>query len=414
MRNFARLAISIGAAALFAGCSGSQPPIAASRALLQNSAPAERSDNNKYEVLYSFGALPDGNYPHSALVGAGGTFYGTTFAGGANYCGSNTCGTVFSISGDGAEKVLHNFGSGTDGFSPFAGLIHVGDTLYGTTGNGGAYDSGTGGTVFSITTNGTEKVLHSFGSGTDGSGPTAGLVNVKGTLYGTTSAGGTHNAGTVFSITTDGTEKVLYNFTGGADGDIPQAGLVEARGKLYGTTFIGGANGHGTVFSITKRGSEKVLHSFGATRIDGTGPEASLIDDGSGLLYGTTLAGGSGKCPGGCGTVFRVTTWGSEETLYDFRGGYYGASPGGLTSVQGTLYGTTAIGGGPQNGGTVFGITGSRLKVLHRFGKGADGSDPAAAMDYERGTLVGTTYHGGAYGVGTVFSLTPLAMKPRS
>lgn len=229
MRNLVRFALSIGAAPVFAGCGvlrqaqDDTPPIGARSAMPQISALAARTNSKNYKVLYSFGAPPDGNYPHSDLIGTGGTFYGTTFAGGANYCGSSRCGTVFSITTGGAEKVLHSFGNGTDGFFPFAGLTSVDGTLYGTTGNGGAYNAGTGGTVFSITTGGTEKVLHSFGSGTDGSSPTADLIDVKGTLYGTTGAGGAYNAGTVFSITTSGTEKVLYSFTGGADGDIPQS-----------------------------------------------------------------------------------------------------------------------------------------------------------------------------------------------
>ena len=89
-------------------------------------------------------------------------------------------------------------------------------------------------------------------------------------------------------------------------------------------------------------------------------------------------------------------------------GGSDGASPGGLTNVKGTLYGTTGAGGGAQNGGTVFSITtGGIENVLHRFGKGADGFQPLADMNYMGGSLVGTTYLGGVYGVGTIFSLTP-------
>jgi uncharacterized repeat protein (TIGR03803 family) len=397
------------AAALLAGCGGLQPPIGAPGAMPQVSALAARSSSANYKVLYSFGASPDGNGPHSDLIGTRHTFYGTTFAGGANYCGSSSCGTVFSITRGGAEKVLHSFADDGDGYFPFAGLVSVDGTLYGTTGNGGVYNTGIGGTVFSITTGGTEKVLHSFGSGADGSGPTAGLINVKGTLYGTTSAGGTYDAGTVFSITTSGTEKVLYSFTGKADGDIPQAGLIDVGGKLYGTTFGGGAHNHGTVFSITMRGRQRVLHSFRANGTDGELPEAGLTDV-SGTLYGTTITGGASKCPNGygCGTVFSITTDGKEKVLYSFGGGSDGASPGGLTNVKGTLYGTTAAGGGSQNGGTIFSITtGGIENVLHRFGNGADGFQPLADMNYKGGSLVGTTYLGGVYGVGTIFSLTP-------
>ncbi|MGA7094329.1 MAG: choice-of-anchor tandem repeat GloVer-containing protein [Candidatus Cybelea sp.] len=113
---------------------------------------AREGSSLSYSVLYSFGAPPDGNYPHSDLIGTGGKFYGTTFGGGANRCGSGTCGTVFSVTTGGAEKVLHSFGNTrSDGFFPFAGLTSVDGTLYGTTGNGGVY-TGIGGTVFSITT----------------------------------------------------------------------------------------------------------------------------------------------------------------------------------------------------------------------------------------------------------------------
>ena len=346
---------SCAAAAILAGCGESQPPIGARGAMPQVSAIAALTNSKNYKVLYSFGASPDGNYPHSDLIGAGGTFYGTTFAGGANYCGSSTCGTVFST-----------------------------------------------------TTGGAEKVLHSFGSGSDGSGPTADLINVGGTLYSTTEEGGASNAGTVFSITTSGTEKVLYSFTGGTDGDRPQTGLTDVGGKLYGTTFGGGAHNEGTVFSITTQGRERVLHSFRANGTDGELPEAGLTDV-RGTLYGTTIAGGGSVCANGygCGTVFSITTDGTEKLLYSFGGGHDGASPGGLTNVKGTLYGTTA-GGGTQNGGTIFSVTmGGVENVLHRFGESADGFQPLANMHYKGGSLVGTTYLGGAYGVGTIFSMRP-------
>ncbi|MGC2405895.1 MAG: choice-of-anchor tandem repeat GloVer-containing protein, partial [Candidatus Cybelea sp.] len=106
---------------------------------------------------------------------------------------------------------------------PQAPLIDVGGILYGTTNNGGAFRGrktchGGCGTVFSITTSGVVKVLHSFGNSQDGQYPAeAGLVDVGGTLYGTTSAGGALGGGTVFSITTDGVENVLHSF--GAQGD---------------------------------------------------------------------------------------------------------------------------------------------------------------------------------------------------
>jgi uncharacterized repeat protein (TIGR03803 family) len=150
----------------------------------------------------------------------------------------------------GKETVLHTVdGSSGDGYAPYAGLINVNGTLYGTTVQGGAYCTLGCGTVFSITTSGTETVLHSFGPG-DGEYPYAGLIDVNGTLYGTTLEGGA-GAGTIFSITPSGTEKVLYGFAGEPNGFEPYAGLINVKGTLYGTTAAGGVDGDGTVFSLS-------------------------------------------------------------------------------------------------------------------------------------------------------------------
>jgi uncharacterized repeat protein (TIGR03803 family) len=107
--------------------------------------------------------------------------------------------------------------------------------------------------VFSITPQGAEAVVYSFGKNNgNGKLPQAGLLNVGGTLYGTTYAGGKHKQGTVFSLTPGGEEKVLYSFAGTADDSAyPDAGLINVNGTLYGTTEAGGAARYGTVFAIT-------------------------------------------------------------------------------------------------------------------------------------------------------------------
>jgi uncharacterized repeat protein (TIGR03803 family) len=146
--------------------------------------------------------------------------------------------------------VLHSFGSSGDGANPYAGLVNVKGTFYGTTLSGGANNEGT---VFSITPSGTEAVLHSFGGSGDAYSPYAGLVNAKGILYGTTFYGGANGQGTVFSITLSGRETLLYSFQGGSGGGYhPYAGLVSVKGTLYGTTYYGGADGDGTVFSLSR------------------------------------------------------------------------------------------------------------------------------------------------------------------
>lgn len=214
-------------------------------------------------------------------------------------------------------QVLFSFDN-ADGNSPAASLINVNGTLYGTTQEGGSADSH--GTVFSVSTTGTEHVVHSFRGRNDGEHPFASLIDMGGTLYGTTRDGGTKHEGTVFKISTSGGERVLhsFDFSGGSrsDGSEPYASLIDASGMLYGTTSGGGAYGHGTVFSISRTGTEHVLYSFGGSRSDGTEPNASLIDV-NGTLYGTTYDGGTY----GFGTVFSIGTSGTEQVLYSFAGG---------------------------------------------------------------------------------------------
>jgi uncharacterized repeat protein (TIGR03803 family) len=300
------------------------------------------------------------------MIVRNGAFYGTTpFLGGGCRHSTYGCGTVFSITPSGHETVLHRFTGSPDGSTP--GVLHnVNGTLYGTTSGGGSHVSvnctlGCG-TVFTITPSGKEKVLYSFRGGTDGVGPIGGVIDVNGTLYGTTLGQYGGSNGTVFSVTPGGKEKVLYSFGAhGNDGTDP-SGLVDVNGTLYGSTTLGGSNvgfcassGCGTVFSITPSGKETVLHSFSGG--DGADPEAALLNV-NGTLYGTTSEGGAY----GLGTVFRITLSGHETVLYSFKGyGQDGENPySGVIDVNGTLYGTTERGGGNvcygKGCGTVFSI----------------------------------------------------------
>jgi uncharacterized repeat protein (TIGR03803 family) len=367
-------------------------------------------------VVYSFrgrsGRVADGVSPEAGLVNVNGTLYGTTVLGGAYgpRHKSGGFGTVFSITPSGAETVLHRFTGAQDGKRPGAGLIEVNGRLYGTTAYGGRghctnyYHRGCG-TVYSISTTGEEKVLHSFTGGSDGSYPRAALTNVNGTLYGTTTEGGALGSGygTVFTITPSGKETVLHSFGASKDGAFPEAGLIDVNGTLYGTTTFGGRRRAGTVFRITTSGKETVLHSFGVLTLDGTDPEAGLVDV-NGTLYGTTFEGGAYRY----GTIFAVTLAGTEKVLHSF-GASDGALPdAGLISVNGTLYGTTEGGGDGGGGGTVFSITpdGTETVVYSFRGGTPDGAEPEAELIDVSGTLYSTTSGGGAYGKGTVYSLS--------
>jgi uncharacterized repeat protein (TIGR03803 family) len=297
-----------------------------------------------------------------------------------------------------------------------------------------------------------ETVLHSFGNGTDGQLPQAGLIfNPAGNLYGTTSGGGSgcnpNGCGTVFELTpaTGGgwTEQVLYSFCSQpncTDGSTPVAGLIlDAAGNLYGTTLYGGSTdcpaGCGTVFELSPTGSggwtETVLHSFTNNGADGYGSSAGLIFDPAGNLYGTTRGGGSGCNPNGCGTVFELTPatgggW-TEHVLYSFCSQPNctdGSTPvaGLILDAVGNLYGTTFY-GGTQYDGTVFELSpgkggGWTETVLYNFCSQTncpDGSNPSAGLTFDAvGNLYGTTVTGGDSGVpcgnfdcGTVFELTP-------
>src|SRR6266581_2122194 len=143
-----------------------------------------------------------------------------------------------------------NTGTNRDGAGPSAGLILSGNTLYGTAYEGG---SGGNGTVFKVNTDGTGfTTLHSFAGPDDGANPEAGLILLGNTLYGTAAYGGSSGNGTVFAVGTDGTGFTnLYSFTGGSDGGDPTAGLILSVNTLYGTAQCGGSSGKGTVFSLS-------------------------------------------------------------------------------------------------------------------------------------------------------------------
>lgn len=356
------------------------------------------------------------------------------------------------------ESILWSFGNGTDGSAPIAGLIRDrSGNLYGTTVNGGAYGSGT---VFELTppsTPGgdwTESILWSFGNDTDGAYPTSGLIlDTSGNLYSTTAGGGAYGYGTVFELSppsTSGgnwTESVLWDFGSvNNDGLQPLAGLItDAGGNLYGTTSAGGTfftfsvcdsgvSCGGTAFELTPPSTaggswtESVLWNFG-NGSDGNSPEAGLIMDAGGNLYGTTTGGGtyaqSGPYENLYGTVFELSppatiggSW-TESILWSFAsdssdGG--GPVAGVIIDASGNLYGTTRTGAayGPL-GGTVFELTPPASiggdwaqPILWDFGNGDDASWLLAGVIMDAGgNLYGTAAEGGTHGAGALFKLTP-------
>ena len=368
--------------------------------------PAGASD---YRVRYAFQGGGDGAIPSSAPMFMNGRFYGTTSIGGAYGRGA----VVGSVPG-GGETVVYSFRgrSQGDGEQPSGGVIAVGGKLYGMTYQGGApqpyYPAGCG-TIYAVDPlAGTETVLHRFKCSGDGSFPAAGLLNVGGTLFGTTTFGGEFGNGAVIAVNpATGAEAVVYSFAGGSGGASPSSSLIAIGNTLYGTTGSGGAYGLGTVFALNlATGAGTVLHAFQGGS-DGANPSGALLNLG-GTLYGTATGGG----PSGAGTVFTVNpATGAEAVLHAFQGGPGDGSypQGGLIAAAGTLYGTTWI-GGAADAGTVYALdpVSGAVTLLHSFqGKAGDGADSQSALVYVGGRLYGTTAYGGPANAGTVFSLKP-------
>jgi uncharacterized repeat protein (TIGR03803 family) len=318
--------------------------------------------------------------------------------------------------------VLYSFaGYPTDGAGPAAELLmDASGTLFGTTTFGGNVnltdcdEAGyTGcGTVFKLDTNGAETVLHNF-NGPDGANPLSNLIlDAKGDLYGTTRFGGItkgcSGCGVVFKLS-GRKETVLHRFcsvgTYCTDGAFPQAGLVmDASGALYGTATAGGSVGNGVVFKMVGK-EETVLHSF-TGGLDGANP-SGLLMDATGNLYGTDAYGGDINCE--CGVVFKLT--GKQlRVLHSFKGSPDGAEPfaGLMMDSEGNLYGTTKDGGIQGNLGTVFKVSqAGKENVLYRFKREQNGYNPSGLVRDGQGNLYGTNEEGGLTGAGVVFEITP-------
>lgn len=365
---------------------------------------------------------PNGGEPDfmTLVQGLDGAFYGTTLLGGNGNACSLGCGTVFRIDAEGVLKTLPLIPR--EGDYPYAGLMLARDgSFYGTAVYGG--DNGNG-AIYKIGGPGGLTTLYSFCSLTNcanGANPEAPLVEpaADGGFYGTTTNGGANgDYGTVFKITAEGTLTTLYSFCAQiycSDGEEPVGGLVQASdGNFYGTTFAGGSNGAGTIFKITAQGAFTSLYSFCVQPrcVDGSEPEAGLIQAIDGDFYGTSLAGGANDE----GTVFKVTANGTVNTLYSFCSQTNcadGSSPAArlVQATDGDFYGTTAIGGASLLG-TVFKISGSgHLTTLHSFDS-TEGAEPSGGLlQATEGNFYGTTLLGGAFicdspdGCGTIFSL---------
>ena len=271
----------------------------------------------------------------------------------------------------------------------------------------------------------TVNVIYGFGGDEDGEYADTDLeTDSAGNIYGTTVLGGDFGGGTVFQLShgpNGWVHTVLYSFTGGVDGGEPYKGVtLDREGNLYGTAVTGGSGscegGCGVVYKLINSGgtwTQTVIHAFTGGH-DGSGPGARVTVDRSGNIYGMTPTGGAN----GLGTIYKINkenggTW-TFRVIHTFTGGADGGSgsAGRMILSHGHLYGAATT-GGTYGSGVVFELTPKRggewhFRTIYSFQGQPDGNFPYGALLFDHsGNLYGTTYYGGANGIGAVYELSP-------
>ena len=362
-----------------------------------------------------------GSYPQGGLANDGaGNLWGTTSQG-----GTSVSGTIFKVNiNTGALTTVLNFtggGGSNPGWSPRGSLTRDGaGNFWGTTAMGGTNNFGTvfkvsiGGGALSTIANFTDSV-----PGNLGNAALSGLASDgNGNFWGTTSAGGSNGCGTVFKVnTSSGALTTVVDIKRESD-EIRGRSLFgsvvnDGTGYFWGTTREGGNSDLGTIFKVdTSSGALTTMVDFGGfiPSRRGSRPEAGLVPDGNGFLWGTTSIGGSGSY----GTVYKVNiNTGALTTVVDFLN-QNAAAPGGYPHGElfndgaGFLWGTTEVGGAHSNG-TIFKVnisTGAMTVVFHFDYVNGGSTGPISGLASDgAGFLWGTTPSGGTMGVGTVYKV---------
>ena len=379
---------------LAAGCS--QQTIAAP--LSPTSAPVPSPVPGTFRVLYAFAGGRDGAGPNGTLVAINGVLYGPTNAGGTG-CG-NGCGTVFSIDTTGTEKVLYRFQGSPTGAYPFGRLTAYAGALYGALSMGAPNGAGV---VYRITPQGREREVWAM--------PVSdallydGLAVLNGNLYGSTDNWGA-NYGAVFQVHRVHGGRPLVFFHP-PDGFGPNGTPLAWNGKLYATTTFGGANNAGTVFEYEPGGAVRTLFDFPARSATLGGFPQSGVVELNGKLYGATGGRQFGSRLTEIPAIYELDpSSGALRIVHEFTADEGEVAYATLTVFRGKLYGTAIKGGNGR--GTVFEVNPSSgaFRVLHRF-NGRDGSDPTAGLTPLGDSLYGVARSGGQYAQGVVFAITP-------
>jgi uncharacterized repeat protein (TIGR03803 family) len=381
-------------------------------------------------VIHIFSG-PDGINPILGVTfDSAGNLYGVASGGGSSHNGT-VYELIPRSNGTWSEKTLLSFDGGPGGSTPVGGVVFDSKgNLYGTTKLGGHNSVGV---VYELTPsnsgNWTEIALHNFGSSGDGAYPVGNIaIDSNGNIFGTTEGGGAFGngtevqGGTVFELSLNAgiwKEKVLHSFGGGSDGDVPKAGVIlDTHGNAYGTTYAGGPYGQGTVFEIsTAGGALKIIHGFnpGALKGDAAHPATGVTLDSQGNLYGGSTRGFDPVQFEGGGIVYKLspqTGGGWKETLLFALGHDEFSDPiysNLVLDSAGHLYGTALEWGGGRLFKTTP-VTGTHVtwNFINLF-SGTAGARPAVgslAID-SAGKLYGATQAGGSNKDGVVFSITP-------
>jgi uncharacterized repeat protein (TIGR03803 family) len=319
---------------------------------------------------------------------------------------TNPDGTIFRINPDGTgANVLFTLG-GSNGQLPLWGLTLATDgNYYGTTWEGGISSSGV---LFKVTPSGVYTVLYEFTGGSDGALPVGPPIQASnGNFYGAT------NHGTIYKYVPSAAtfSTILTLSSDGSQGVGIGVPLIQAsNGSLYGTAVAGGASNCGTLFRLNTLGTLLQVHSF-PCGLGGNGPQAQLYEASDGSLYGTTVLGGnvdsSGDCGKGCGTIFKVSH-GVVSVIYRFSG-YPNdgglATTGLMQGTDGNLYGGTDR-GGANDFGTLYQIsTSGQYKLLYSFTNIVGNAPSASLVQHTNGKFYGTTAFGGQHSYGAIYSL---------
>ena len=375
------------------------------------------SPTQTYRVIYNFTGGVDGGSPVAGLaIDAGGNLYGTTSSG-----GPSGGGTVFKLTpGSSGWRFtrLYSF-SGANGSGPNSTLVlgadgrPYGTTLYGGVGDGVLFGLAPPDHVLpSVFSNWMETLLYSFTGGNDGASPGGSLVlDSSGNIYGSAGTAGANQHGTLYEFTNGGVQ-VLHAFPAfRGDGSDP-IGVASGSGGLYGITAAGGVYNGGTLY--TTAGGYQVLHSFNPDGPDGN--PTSLTTDQAGNLYGAgsyvsyVCVGPGGYEPVGNAPVFTLSPpdW-NPFVLVDLNQFLTTLSSRVSTDTLGNIYGATDNYG--NNGwGNVFTLSCCwNYTNLHDFaGPPTDGANPEASPVVDaQGNIYGTTQHGGTYGLGVVWEISP-------